>query len=87
MVINGVLYFFSLYSQNQLGVIPEMQLTHTVILGWRFRRNNLFFLEAQNYADENDLVEILMEVSALTGENVEDLFSKVGEWLFIELKG
>ena len=39
----------------------------------------LFFLEAQDYADENNIVEILMEVSALTGENVEDLFSKVGE--------
>ena len=29
-----------------------------------------------------------MEVSALTGENMEDLFSKVGEynWIFIDLK-
>ena len=39
----------------------------------------LFFQEAQDYADENNIVEILMEVSAVTGENVEDLFSKVGE--------
>ena len=38
-----------------------------------------FFQEAQNYADENNIVEIFMEVSALTGENVEDLFSDVGE--------
>ena len=32
LVINGVLYFFSSCSQNELGVIPGMQLTHTVIL-------------------------------------------------------
>ena len=38
-----------------------------------------FFQEAQNYADENNIVEIFMEVSALTGENVEDLFSDIGE--------
>ena len=39
----------------------------------------LFSKEAQDYAEGNNIVEILMEVSALTGENVEDRFSRVGE--------
>ena len=47
--------------------------------GGRFRLYILFFQEAQNYADTNNIVEIFMEVSALTGKNVEDLFSEVGE--------
>ena len=38
-----------------------------------------FFQQAQDYADGNNIVEIFMEVSALTGENVEDLFSEIGE--------
>ena len=54
--------------------------SHTLLFcGGRFRLYILFFQEAQNYADENNIVEIFMEVSALTGENVEDLFSEVGE--------
>ena len=54
--------------------------SHTLLLcGGRFRRYILFFQEAQNYADGNNIVEIFMEVSALTGEYVEDLFSEVGE--------
>ena len=62
--------------------------SHTLLFsGGRFRLNNLFFQEAQNYANENSVVEIFMEVSVLKRENVEDLFSKVGKWLFIELKG
>ena len=53
--------------------------SHTLLFcGGRFRLYILFFQEAQNYADVNSIVEIFMEVSALTGENVEDLFSKVG---------
>ena len=54
--------------------------SHTLLFcGGRFRLYILFFQEAQNYADGNNIVEIFMEVSALTGEYVEDLFSKVGE--------
>ena len=54
--------------------------SHTLLFcGGRFRLYILFFQEAQNYADVNSIVEIFMEVSALTGENVEDLFSEVGE--------
>ena len=54
--------------------------SHTLLFcGGRFRLYILFFQEAQLYADENSIVEILMEVSARTGENVEDLFSEVGE--------
>ena len=67
-----------------------MQLTHTVKLVVEdFLFYMLFFQEAQDYADENSMVEILMEVSALTGENVVDLFSKVGRQnlLCIDLKG
>ena len=53
---------------------------HTLLFcGGRFRIYILFFQEAKNYADESNIVEIFMEVSALTGENVEDLFSEVGE--------
>ena len=56
-----------------------MQLTHTVkLVVGDFPYYMLFFQEAQDYADGNNVVEIFMEVSALTGENVEDLFSKVG---------
>ena len=55
--------------------------THTLLLfsGGIFRLYNLFFQEAQDYADRNRLVEIFMEVSALTVENVSDLASKVGK--------
>ena len=54
--------------------------SHTLLLcGGRFRLYILFFQQAQNYADGNNIVEIFMEVSALTGENVADLFSDVGE--------
>ena len=54
--------------------------SHTLLFcGGRFRLYILFFQEAQFYADVNNIVEIFMEVSALTGENVEDLFSEVGE--------
>ena len=54
--------------------------SHTLLFcGGRFRLYILFFQEAQNYADENNIVEIFMEVSALTGKNVKDLFSEVGE--------
>ena len=54
--------------------------SHTLLFcGGRFRLYILFFQEAQNYADVNSIVEIFMEVSALTGENVEDLFCEVGE--------
>ena len=54
--------------------------SHTLLLcGGRFRLYILFFQQAQNYADGNNIVEIFMEVSALTGEYVEDLFSEVGE--------
>ena len=54
--------------------------SHTLLFcGGRFRIYILFFQEAKNYADESNIVEIFMEVSALTGENVEDLFSEVGE--------
>ena len=54
--------------------------SHTLLFcGGRFRLYILFFQEAQNYADGNNIVEIFMEVSALTGEYVEDLFSEVGE--------
>ena len=57
-----------------------MQLTHTVKLEvGDFPFYMLFFQEAQDYADGNNIVEILMEVSALTGENVVDLFSKIGK--------
>ncbi|XP_022809187.1 uncharacterized protein LOC111346088 isoform X5 [Stylophora pistillata] len=37
--------------------------------------------EAQSYADGIDIIEIFMEVSAMSGENVEDLFCKVAERL------
>ena len=47
--------------------------------GERFGLYILFFQEAKNYADRNNIVEIFMEVSALTGENVGDLYSEVGE--------
>ena len=54
--------------------------SHTLLFcGGRFRLYILFFQEAQLYADVNSIVEILTEVSARTGENVEDLFSEVGE--------
>ena len=54
--------------------------SHTLLFcGGRFRLYILFSQEAQLYADVNNIVEIFMEVSALTGENVEDLFSEVGE--------
>ena len=67
--------------------IPKINLelfqeynSHTLLFcGGRFRLYILFFQEAQNYADGNNIVEIFMEVSALTGEYVEDLFSEVGE--------
>ena len=54
---------------------------HTLLLfsGGIFRLYNLFFQEAQDYADRTRLVEIFMEVSALTVENVSDLVSKVGK--------
>ena len=47
--------------------------------GGRFRLYSLFFQEARNYADENNIVEIFMELSALVDESAEDLFSKIGE--------
>ena len=47
--------------------------------GGGFRLYILFFQEAQLYADVNDIVDIFMELSALKSENVEDLFSEVGE--------
>ena len=54
--------------------------SHTLLFfGGRFRLYILLFQEAQLYADVNNIVEIFMEVSALTSENVEDLFSEVGE--------
>ena len=46
--------------------------------GGGFRLYILFFQEAQLYADVNR-IEIFTEVSARTGENVEDLFSDLGE--------
>ena len=53
---------------------------HTLLFcGGRFRIYILFFQEAHLFADVNSIVEILTEVSARTGENVEDLFSEVGE--------
>ena len=56
-----------------------MQLTHTVILWWEISTLYLYFQEAQNYADGRNIVEIFMEVSALTDENVADLYSEIGE--------
>ena len=54
--------------------------SHTLLFcGGRFRLYILFFQEAQNYADGNNIVEIFMEVSARTGKNVKDLFSEIGE--------
>ena len=54
--------------------------SHTLLFcGGRFRLYILFFQEAQLYADVNDIVDIFMELSALKSENVEDLFSEVGE--------
>ena len=54
--------------------------SHTLLFcGGRFRLYILFFQEAHLFADVNSIVEIFMEVSARTGENVEDLFSGVGE--------
>ena len=55
--------------------------SHTLLFfGGRFRLYILFFQEAHLFADvNNSIVEILTEVSARTGENVEDLFSEVGE--------
>ena len=54
--------------------------SHTLLFcGGRFRIYILFFQEAHLFADVNSIVEILTEVSARTGENVEDLFSEVGE--------
>ena len=54
--------------------------SHTLLFcGGRFRLYILFFQEAHLFADVNSIVEILTEVSARTGENVEDLFSEVGE--------
>ena len=51
--------------------------SHTLLFsGGRFRLHNLIFQEAQDYADGNNIVEILTEVSALTGENVADLSPK-----------
>ena len=32
-----------------------------------------------NYADSNSFVDLFMEVSAKTGENVDELFLTVGE--------
>ena len=54
---------------------------HTQLLfsGGIFRLYNLFFQEAQDYADGNRLVRIFMEVSALTVENTSDLVSKIGK--------
>ena len=54
--------------------------SHTLLFcGGRCRLYILFFQEAQNYADGNNIVEIFMEVSARTGKNVKDLFSEIGE--------
>ena len=54
--------------------------SHTLLFcGGRFRLYILFFQEAHLFADVNSIVEIFMEVSARTGENVEDLFFEVGE--------
>ena len=54
---------------------------HTQLLfsGGIFRLYNLFFQEAQNFADGNPFFDIFMEVSALTVENTSDLVSKVGK--------
>ena len=53
---------------------------HTLLFsGGIFRLYNLFFQEAQDYADGNRLVRIFMEVSALTVENTSDLVSKIGK--------
>ena len=55
--------------------------SHTLLFcGGRFRLYILFFQEAQNYADGNNIVEVFMEVSALTDENVKDLYSEIGEF-------
>ena len=66
-----------------------MQLTHCYFAVGDFDFLYFFFQEAQDYADGNNIIEIFMEVSALTGENVKDLFSKVGQQngLFIDIKG
>ena len=57
-----------------------MQLKYTVNQWWEISLFICrFFQQAQDYADGNNIVEIFMEVSALTGENVEDLFSEIGE--------
>ena len=54
--------------------------SHTLLFcGGRFRLYILFFQEAHLFADVNSIVEIFMEVSARTGENVGDLFFEVGE--------
>ena len=54
---------------------------HTQLLfsGGIFRLYNLFFQEAQNFADGNPFFDIFMEVSALTVENTSDLVSKIGK--------
>ena len=72
---------------NSFPYIPKLtrnysrNTAHTLLLfsGGIFRLYNLFFQEAQDYADRTRLVEIFMEVSALTVENVSDLVSKVGK--------
>ena len=60
-------------------LFQECSSHRLLFCGGRFRLYILFFQRAQDYADLNNIVEIFMEVSALTGENVEDLFSDVGE--------
>ena len=60
-------------------LFQECSSHRLLFCGGRFRLYILFFQRGQDYADLNNIVEIFMEVSALTGENVEDLFSDVGE--------
>ena len=79
LVISGVLYFFSLYSQKLTRSYSRNAARTLLFCGGRFRLYISFFQEAQNYADGKNIVEIFMEVSALTGKNVKDLFSEIGE--------
>ena len=60
-------------------LLQECSSRTLLFYGGRFRLYILFFQEAQNYADRNNIVEIFMEVSALTGEYVKDIFYEVGE--------
>ena len=60
-------------------LFQECSSHRLLFCGGRFQLYILFFQEAQNYADGNNIVEIFMEVSARTGKNVKDLFSEIGE--------